>query len=61
VGRARRVGNIAGEESGSDINLYGGDGGAGVANQGSVIFHLGGYGGDGPLSDVDQHPNRTPP
>ena len=47
---APSLGNIAGAGSGGDINLYGGDGGAGVANQGSVVFNLGGYGGDGPLS-----------
>jgi hypothetical protein len=47
---APSLGNLAGEGSGGDIDLYGGDGGAGVANQGSVIFNLGGYGGDGPLS-----------
>lgn len=47
---APSLGNLAGEGAGGDINLYGGDGGAGVANQGSVVFNLGGYGGDGPLS-----------
>ncbi len=47
---APSLGNLAGEGAGGDINLYGGDGGAGVANQGSVVLNLGGYGGDGPLS-----------
>jgi hypothetical protein len=47
---APSLGNLAGQGSGGDINLYGGDGGAGVANQGGLVFNLGGYGGDGPLS-----------
>ena len=47
---APSLGNIAGEGSGGDINLCGGDGEAGVANQGRVIFNLCGYGGDRPLS-----------
>ena len=44
------LGNIAGGGSGGDLNLSGGDGGQGQSNQGGLVFNLGGYGGDGPLS-----------
>jgi len=44
------LGNLAGVGSGGDLNLYGGDGGEGGANQGGLIFNNGGAGGEGPLS-----------
>ncbi|HUB47660.1 MAG TPA: hypothetical protein VMB73_22000 [Acetobacteraceae bacterium] len=44
------LGNLAGVGSGGDINLYGGDGGIGQANQGGLVFNNGGFGGEGPLS-----------
>ena len=44
------LGNLAGVGSGGDLNLYGGDGGAGLGNQSGYVGNLGGYGGDGPLS-----------
>ena len=44
------LGNLAGVGSGRDLNLYGGDGGSGMANQSGYVGNLGGYGGDGPLS-----------
>jgi hypothetical protein len=44
------LGNLAGVGSGGDLNLYGGDGGEGGVNQGSVIANNGGAGGEGPLS-----------
>ena len=44
------LGNLAGAGSGGDLNLYGGDGGSGMANQSGYVGNLGGYGGDGPLS-----------
>jgi hypothetical protein len=44
------LGNLAGVGSGGDVNLYGGDGGIGQANQGGLVFNNGGFGGEGPLS-----------
>lgn len=44
------LGNMAGVGSGGDINLYGGDGGAGQSNQGGLVFNMAGYGGEGALS-----------
>lgn len=39
------LGNLAGVGSGGDLNLYGGDGGSGMANQSGYVGNLGGYGG----------------
>jgi hypothetical protein len=48
------LGNLAGYASGGDLNLYGGDGGAGLGNEtftgGTYVGNQGGYGGEGPLS-----------
>jgi hypothetical protein len=47
---APMLGNQGGVGSGGDLNLYGGDGGCGQANQGGLVFNNGGMGGSGPLS-----------
>jgi len=44
------LGNLGGVGSGGDVNVYGGDGQSGMANQGGLVFNLGGFGGEGPLS-----------
>ena len=44
------LGNLGGVGSGGDLNLYGGDGQCGQANQGGLVFNNGGLGGSGPLS-----------
>jgi hypothetical protein len=44
------LGNQGGVGSGGDLNLYGGDGQCGQANQGGLVFNNGGMGGSGPLS-----------
>jgi len=50
VASAPSLGNLAGVGSGGDVNLYGGDGQSGMQNQGGLVFNLGGFGGEGPLS-----------
>lgn len=47
---APMLGNLGGVGAGGDLNLKGGDGWAGQANQGGLVFNLGGFGGDGPLA-----------
>jgi hypothetical protein len=48
------AGNIGGVGSGGDLNLWGGDGGAGQSNQtvggNTVVLNQGGYGGEGALT-----------
>lgn len=50
VASAPSLGNLKGVGSGGDVNVYGGDGQSGMANQGGLTFNLGGFGGEGPLS-----------